>query len=167
VLSTAVFTSFQQIFLDRDEHDLDLLVRAAAHELVIPDDFIDRKRHVLLGFERDDPFDFLFLHGRQFHEPRKDRLRRRGVIDRPALDSEFRSISRNAAAVCAFRRLSFAGSARTSHNRIGVQDQAAIRLGVKFTQPDRMSPQIEAENASRGRTWETCQNPKSPIPSKS
>ena len=51
----------EQIGLDRDEHNLDLFVRAAAHQLIIPNHLVDRKRDILLRFKRNDPLDFFLL----------------------------------------------------------------------------------------------------------
>jgi hypothetical protein len=36
-----------------------LLVRRTPDELRIPDDFLDRERHILLRFKSDDPLDLL------------------------------------------------------------------------------------------------------------
>jgi hypothetical protein len=59
----------EQINFDRDEDDLNLFAQPAADELVIPDDFVQRERDILLRFERDDLVQFFLYQRRQFHKP--------------------------------------------------------------------------------------------------
>ena len=47
------------------QDDLDLLLEAASNKLVIPYDFIDRERDILLRLERNDFLDFFLLDGGQ------------------------------------------------------------------------------------------------------
>ena len=76
----------EQIGLDRDQYHLDLLVRAAADELIIPNHFVDGKRDVLLRFKCDDLLDLFLFHRRQFDETREDRLSRDRIVDVAAFD---------------------------------------------------------------------------------
>ena len=62
---------------------------AAADELIIPNDFIDWERHVLLGFEGNDPLNFFLFDHRQFHKTREHRLTRHRKIHVAVLDSQF------------------------------------------------------------------------------
>ena len=66
-----------------------MLVRTATDNLVIPDDFIDRERNVLLRLKEDDPFDLFLLDRRQTHEAGKNHLLRDGVNDIAASDAQF------------------------------------------------------------------------------
>jgi hypothetical protein len=61
----------EQINFDRDEDHLNLFPQSAADELVIPDDFVQRERHILLRFERNDLVEFFLSQRRQFHKPRE------------------------------------------------------------------------------------------------
>ena len=54
--------------LDRHEGDIPRLVAAVAHDLVVPDNFLDGKRNVLLRFEAYDRFDILGRRAGQFQE---------------------------------------------------------------------------------------------------
>src|SRR5437588_99441 len=71
---------FEQIGFDRDEHHLQLFIRATANQLVIPNYFTDWKWDILLRFKRNDAFDFFLFDGGQFDEAGEDRLTRDGVI---------------------------------------------------------------------------------------
>src|SRR6266480_67252 len=76
----------EQVDFDRDEYDLNLLVPTASNKLVIPDDFVDWKRNVLLRLERNDSLDLFLLHRRQFHKTLKNRLPGDGVINAAVFD---------------------------------------------------------------------------------
>jgi len=75
---------------DRNEDDLDLLVGPAAHELIIPDHFIQWKRDILLRLKGDNPLDFFLAERRQLHEARENRLLGDRVGHPPALNLQFR-----------------------------------------------------------------------------
>src|SRR6266536_1133037 len=60
--------SFEQVGLDRDQNDLQLLIRPATDELIIPHHFVNRERHVLLCLKTNDAIDFFLLYRRQFYE---------------------------------------------------------------------------------------------------
>ncbi len=59
----------EQINFDRDKHDLNLFAQSSTDELIIPDDFVQRERDILLRFERDDLVQFFPSYRRQFHKP--------------------------------------------------------------------------------------------------
>jgi hypothetical protein len=63
------------IRLDGNDRDIPGLAPAVAHDLVIPDHFVDRERHILLGLETDDRFDIAGHGAGQFHKARENALR--------------------------------------------------------------------------------------------
>ena len=138
----------EQIGLDRHEHDFHLAVLAAADELIIPHDFLDRERHVLLRLEPDDLLD-LFLGDRgQFDEARKDVLTRNGVIDQPALDLEIVAQAGgrqpSLGQTGAFRT----GIAEDLGLLVGVEHQTAIFGLVEFRETDGLRAEIQTDDAS-------------------
>jgi hypothetical protein len=64
--------AFHHIRLDRDQQHLQLAAGAAAHDLVIPDDFLQREGHILLRLVLDDLGDFGSIDRRQLDELRED-----------------------------------------------------------------------------------------------
>ncbi len=68
----------EEVRLDRDQHDFDFVRLAAANELIIPDHFLDRKRHILLRLEGDDAFDFVLIDRRAISQNG-----RRSIAPRP------------------------------------------------------------------------------------
>jgi hypothetical protein len=72
--------------LDRDNHDPNLFVWRATDELVIPDDFVNGERDVLLRFKSNDPVDFLFIDQGQLDKTQESGLRSDRIVDGAALD---------------------------------------------------------------------------------
>ena len=66
-----------------------MLIRPTTDELIIPDHFVNRERHVLLRLESNDAIDFLLFHRGQFHEPRENRLSRDRVVHLSAFYPQF------------------------------------------------------------------------------
>ncbi len=62
------------VVLDRQQDDVQLAFRVAPDQLVIPADFLDRERYVLLGLVLDDLDDLRLVNRRQFDKPGEDRL---------------------------------------------------------------------------------------------
>ena len=93
----------EQIGLDRHDDHLDLRGVAAIHELVIPDDLVDRVGNVLLRLEGDDLIHLLLADRRQLHEAREDRLRGNRVIDLSPFEPQPPTISGNISLACASR----------------------------------------------------------------
>src|SRR6202011_1424682 len=121
--------------------------RSAGDQLVIPDHFIDREWNVLLRFERNDFLDFLLFNRGQLHETRKDRLRRDGVIDVAILDSHFAEHLANCRRDLRLLNPLTRWIDQDLAQSISPKHQAAMWLRTKFRQPDRLRPEIEAENA--------------------
>src|SRR5439155_17259765 len=137
----------EQIGFDRDQHDLDLLFAASADQLIVPNDFVDRKRHVLLGFEGDDPFDFFLFDGGQFYKPGEYGLGGDRVIDRFVSDLKFgHHFAQRGGSLRPPDPLA-RGIDQNFAQTIVLQNEAALRLRLKFRQPDRLRPEIEADDA--------------------
>jgi hypothetical protein len=60
-----------------------------AEDLIIPHDFRERERHVLLRLVLDDLRDLVRVHRRQFDELGKNVVARRADVDVPRLDALF------------------------------------------------------------------------------
>ena len=67
---------FEIVGLHRDNDDFDVLAGSAANQLVIPNHFIDRERHILPRLKADDAFDLFRVHYGHLHEAYEGRLRR-------------------------------------------------------------------------------------------
>src|SRR5205823_14457851 len=108
-----------------------------------------------------------FLHRRQFHEPREDRLRGDRVIDRAALYSQ---LAQHLAQRRADLRVAGAFVRRVRQNfaqSVTIQDEPAVGLGMEFSEPNGLRTEVQAENAGRGGHRMETPNPKSHTPSKS
>ena len=140
----------EQIRLDRDQDHLNLFAHAATNDLVVPDNFVDRERNVLLRLERNDPLDLFGLDRRQFHEPREDRLLRHGVVNRPALDLQLvQHLAQSRDNLRASRgRLSRVGQELA--RAIAAQNQSAIWLKTKRRQLETLRAEIKRSDACPG-----------------
>ena len=63
-----------------------MFVGTGTYQLIVPDDFVDWKRHILLSFETDDALDLFFIDRRQLYKSREYRLSRDGVVNLAAFD---------------------------------------------------------------------------------
>src|ERR1041385_3139273 len=79
---------FQQVQLDCDQYDLNLFVDLATNDLIIPNDFINGRRHILLRFKLNNAFDLFFIDHRELYETCKDRLVRNRITNFTAADSQ-------------------------------------------------------------------------------
>ena len=68
--------------LHGDQSDIPRPVPLAAHDLVVPNHFVDGKRHILLRLERDDRNDILRGGSRQLDDARDHRLGGPAELDR-------------------------------------------------------------------------------------
>ena len=141
--------SFEEVGLDRDEHDLDLLLCTAADELVIPDDFLDRKRHVLLRFKRNDALDLFFFDRGQFNKAREDRLRSHRIVHRPAFEMQLAHHFLHGGCGLGASRGLVAGFGQDFPETIASQHHPAVRLHAKFSQADSLRPEVETDDARR------------------
>ena len=93
----------------------------AADQLIIPDYFLNRERHILLRFESDDAIDLFLLNRRQLHKSRENRLARDGVIDGPPLIPSSSIISRMGARFARAESVTagFAQQVPAASNRLG------------------------------------------------
>ncbi len=150
VPSTAPLISSSKIRLDRHQHDLDLFVGAAAHQLVIPNHFVDGKGNVLLRFKRNDSFDLFFVNSRQLYKPGKNRLSGHGIVHPAGLEVKFiQNLAQNRSDL----RITHPLSRRVSQDiaqAIVLQDQTAVREGAKFAHPNRLRTEVKTDDTRGG-----------------
>ena len=73
--------TFHHVRLDSDEQHLQFTGRRRSQDLIVPDHFLQREGHVLLGFVLDDLGDLGRVHRRQFDELGKDVKAGRADVD--------------------------------------------------------------------------------------
>jgi hypothetical protein len=143
----------EQVALDRDDQHLNLFAQPAAHELVIPDHFVDRERNILLRLECNDFVDLCSVERRQFHKAHKDRLRRDCVIHRRVMNLHFphhlaydthRFVQREVR-VTTLPGLRIEGRFAQP---IIYEDQSAVDRS-KFCETDRLRSEVESDQAGR------------------
>ena len=128
-----------------------MFIRAAADELVVPDNFVDGKRHVLLGLKRDDPLDLFFINRWQFYESGKHRLTGNGVIDVATLDLEFvQRLSDHRPQMRVANPFSGAVGDALVQTKI-VQHKSAASLRTKLAERDGLRAEVKGKDAVGGR----------------
>src|SRR5207249_3533232 len=159
--------SFEQIRFDRDQDDLQLLIRPTTDELIIPNHFVNRERHVLLRFKSNNALDFFLFHRRQFHESRENRLSCDRVVHARAFYPELVQYFANRGGdLCVPNRLTRILDREIAPLVIG-QHQTTATLRAKISYRDRLRSEVKGKNASWPGHELKIPNPKSQIPRKS